>query len=147
MTLFVDGLYDTISMVLARYRESVHRLRLTFEILSNFARSKYQAYRAKVQHIKSTFPSSRSQRDSSLQSHMGFGKSVKILRTSVAVRQPSISVNIMDTESADIQTEHADQTTVLDENAIQQYDNTESSQPQSHEGKQHELFYSAGHGR
>lgn len=65
MTLYVDGLPETIRMVDARYHKSVHRRHLSFEGLSNFARLEDQAYCSRAQYIISTLQYSRTQRGSS----------------------------------------------------------------------------------
>jgi len=51
MTYYIDGLSDTIRMVVARYRESIPRRELTFESLCHFARSEDDAHRARYQQL------------------------------------------------------------------------------------------------
>lgn len=55
--LYVDGLYDTIHMLLDIYRESMHRLDFTFESLCHFAKSEGDAYRTRLKHVTSSFTS------------------------------------------------------------------------------------------
>ena len=57
MTLYVDGLSETIRMVVARYRETIHRRDLTFEELCHYAKSEDDAYRARFKHVASILPS------------------------------------------------------------------------------------------
>ena len=51
MTYYVDGLNNTIRMVVAQYRENVPRRDLTFEGLCHFARSEDDAHRARMEQI------------------------------------------------------------------------------------------------
>ena len=62
MTLYVDGLSDTIRMIVARYRESVHRRDLTFESLCHFAKSEDEAYRARLKRPTPTTTNDRQSR-------------------------------------------------------------------------------------
>lgn len=51
MPLYIDGLSDIIRTVVARFRETMHRREITFKIMVHFAKSKNDAYRARVRHL------------------------------------------------------------------------------------------------
>lgn len=51
IALHIDGLLDTIRTVVARYRESVHRMELTFEAFAHFLKSEDEAYRARSRYL------------------------------------------------------------------------------------------------
>lgn len=44
MNLFIEVLLDTTGTVVSRYRESVHRLYLTFKHLTHFAKSEEDTF-------------------------------------------------------------------------------------------------------
>lgn len=51
MTVHVDGLSDTLLMVITRFQESIHSRDLTFESLTHFAKPEDEAYRVRVRHF------------------------------------------------------------------------------------------------
>lgn len=59
ITLWLDGVSNTITLIVARYRESIPRRQLTFESFCPFAKSEYEFYRAQVHQITATLPCSQ----------------------------------------------------------------------------------------
>lgn len=51
ITLYINGLSETIQAVVDRYRERIHRLQLTFESFTHFAKSEDEAYCARARHL------------------------------------------------------------------------------------------------
>lgn len=51
ITLYIDGLFETIRTAFARYQESVHPREMNFKSRAHFAKSEGETYRARTRNL------------------------------------------------------------------------------------------------
>lgn len=97
VTLYMDGLSDTIRMVVSCYHERVHLLDRIFKILFHYAKSEYEGYHACFMHFVPSIPTKQTNGRSLPSSSSGSSRGIPRTQKNVVMRRQS-QVNLVESE-------------------------------------------------